>query len=166
MAESNDKVPVVDILGLRRDIYQLLVLLLADDKVVEVDAFSDLADDYHEGEVNRLLIWVSIASRQLLDIDSRIENKTCGRFCNQYPGGPWSALSFRRACSTVIHAVEIVPYEVTEDEEEQQRRERYSGTVTVRGKKSRSSKYNTRAEVDFQLFAECCILLTDSFLED
>ena len=53
--------PVVDIAGLRRDIYRLLVLLLADDKVVEVDAFSELADDYHEGEVNRLLIWITIA---------------------------------------------------------------------------------------------------------
>ena len=166
MAEFDDKAPVVDIFGLRRDIYRLIVLLLADEKVVQVETFSDLADDYHEGEVNQLLIWISIASRQLLDIDGSVSNKICGRFSNQYPHGEWSDLNFRRACNTIIHAVEIIPYDVNYTEEDPPQRVRYNGTVTIRGRRHRSSKYNTRAEMDFQQFAECCTLLASSFLEE
>ena len=64
-----DATPLIDVGALRSDLYRLVVLLLADESVAKVDTFRDLADAHHEAEVNRLLIWVAIATRQLLDID-------------------------------------------------------------------------------------------------
>ena len=77
MAEHNDDVPVVNVAALRRDIYRLVVLLLADERVAEVAAFRDLADSEsnHESEVSRLLIWVSIACRQLLTSRNTIRKR-------------------------------------------------------------------------------------------
>ena len=166
MAKSGGKVPLVDISGLRHDIHRLLVLLFADEKLAQVDAFDDLSNDYHEREVNRLLIWISIASRQLLDIDAGREGQTCGRICPHYPDGDWQDLTFRRACDTIIHAVEIIPYEVSETQEDQGQRECYRGKITIRGRRKRSGRNVTRAEIHFQKFAECCTLLAGGFLKD
>ena len=165
MTAPADTKPLVDISGLRHDIHRLLVLLLADERMSEVEAFSDLADDYHEREVNRLLIWIAIASRQLLVIDARTANRTCGRFYRRYPLDNWVNLNFRGACNTIIHAVEIIPYGIPEDEEDPPRRKFYDGTITIRGAKKRGGRFNTRAEMEVRQFAECCILLADGFLE-
>ena len=90
MAENDDDAPVISVAALRRDIYRLIVLLLADEKVAEVAAFRDLADSdsNHESEVTRLLIWAAIACRQLLDIKEHdMAEKTCGRFAETIPAG-------------------------------------------------------------------------------
>ena len=165
MAEHDDP-PVVNVAALRRDIYRLIVLLLADERVTEVEAFRDLADSEsnHESEVSRLLIWIAIATRQLLDIkEHRTSERTCGRFCRDYPRDAWRDLTFRTACNAVIHAVEIIPYDLPEDEVDQRDRARYTGTITIRGR-GRRKRMSTRAVVDFRQFAEYCTVLAEDFL--
>lgn len=169
MAKHDDDAPVVSVAALRRDIYRLIVLLLADERVAEVAAFRDLADSEsnHESEVSRLLIWISIACRQLLNIkEHRTAAKTCGRFCRDYPRVPSKDLTFVAACSAIIHAVEILPFEPPEDDAEIPARGRYSynGTITVRGR-GRGNRLSTRAVVNFPQFAECCALLSDDYLK-
>ena len=166
MAEHDDDAPVVNVAALRRDIYRLVVLLLADEKVAEVAAFRDLADSEsnHESEVSRLLIWVSIACRQLLNIkEHHTETTTCGRFCRDYPRVAWGNLTFVAACSSVIHAVELLPFDLPEDDDRAPARRRYTGTITIRGR-GRRNRLGTRAVVDFPRFAECCVSLSDDYL--
>lgn len=167
MAEHDNDAPVISVAALRRDIYRLIVLLLADEKVADVAAFRDLADSdsTHESEVTRLLIWAAIACRQLLDIEEHdTAEVTCGRFCRDYPRGRWKNLTFVAACNAVIHAVEIVPFDLPETDAEPLVRGRYNGTITIRGR-GRGNRLVTRAEVDFQSFAECCASLSGDYVE-
>lgn len=154
--------PVVDVAALRGDMYRLIVLLFADRSVDDVEAFRNLADDHHESEVNRLLIWLAVASRQLLDIDGSAAGEPCGRICWDYPDGAWKDLTFRGACNTVIHAVEIIPYDLEDVGEAS--RACYDGKITVRGRGRRNGA-NTRARMDFEKFAECCLRLSNDFLQ-
>lgn len=162
MANDTD-VPLIDVAGLRRDLYRLVVLLLADESVAEVDAFRDLADAHHEAEVNRLLIWVAIAVRQLLDINDATAKQACGQLWPDLRNATSKDLTFREACNKIIHAVEIVPYRLGDDPGTIPDRARYDGTITIRGRWHGKS---TRADVNFQRFGEYCTELSDSFLKD
>ena len=73
-------------------------------------------------------------------------------------------LTFVAACNAVIHAVEIVPFDLPEDDAETPVRGRYNGTITIRGR-GRGNRLGTRAEVDFLNFAECCASLSGDYLE-
>ena len=107
MANSEDERPVIDVVALRSDIYQLVVLLfadrdMADRDTVEADVIRELAEDYYEGAVNRWLVWVAISSRQLLDIkDSAAGARRCGRFCPDYPPDPDRAEAWKDLTSWV-----------------------------------------------------------------
>ncbi len=169
MAGNDDDAPVINVAALRRDIYRLVVLLFADARVAEVPAFRELADseNNHESEVNRLLIWISIATRQLLNINEhQTSARTCGQLCRDYPRAAWKNLTFVAACNAIIHAVEILPFEPPEDDADIPARGRYSynGTITIRGR-GRGNRLGTRAVVDFPRFAECCVLLSDDYLK-
>lgn len=157
--------PIIDIAALRGDVYRLSVLLFAEPSVIEVDALRILSDDHHENEVNRLLVWIAIATRQLLDIGDSTEKERCGRFYWDFPGGEWEELEFRNACNAVIHAVEIISYDVDAVGEEAARA-CFDGKITIRGRKRKHGKSrNTRAVVEFEKFAECCIRVSDNFLK-
>ena len=161
---DGDVAPLIDVRALRSDLYRLVVLLLADRNVAEVDAFRELADAHHEAEVNRLLIWVAIAVRQLLDIDTTRAGQTCGRLWPDLHD-PTSArdLTFRDACNKIIHAVEIVPYGLGNDPATIPERARFEGNITIRG--SLRGK-NTHAVIDFRRFAEYCAALSSAFLRE
>jgi hypothetical protein len=66
MAKDKDKdeIPIINISADHRDLYQLLTLLLADEKVAMNANFKNLSESNHDNEVNRLLIWIAIATRQ------------------------------------------------------------------------------------------------------
>lgn len=162
MSEETDA-PLIDVAGLRRDLYRLVVLLLADESVAEVGAFRDLADAHHEVEVNRLLIWVAIAVRQLLDLDSARAGQSCGQLWPDLRRDASRDLTFRDACNKIIHAVEITPYDLGDDPGTIPERARYDGKITIRGR--REGKI-TRAVVDFRRFAEYCTVLSSEFLKD
>lgn len=163
MAGDDEATPLIDVLALRSDVYRLVSLLFADERVAEVDALRELADFHHEAEVNRLLIWIAIAVRQLLDIDSGMSKRTCGQLWPDLRRETREDLTFRDACNKIIHAVEIIPYDFGGDEANIPDRARYNGTITVRG---RWRKKSTRAVVDFQQFAEHCASLSSEFLKD
>ena len=154
--------PSIDIARLRADVYRLSVLLFAEPSVIEVDALRILSADHHENEVNRLLIWIAIATRQLLDIDASTGRERCGRICRDFPDGEWKELEFRSACNTIIHAVEINSYDV-DAVDEKAPRACYDGKITIRGR-GRGKSRNTRAVVEFEKFAECCIRVSGNFL--
>ena len=163
MPPDADATPLIDVAALRRDLYRLVVLLLADESVAEVDAFRDLADAHHEAEVNRLLIWVAIAVRQLLDIDGTTARRTCGRLWPDLRDEASKDLTFRDACNKIIHAVEITPYDLGDDPATIRDRARYDGEIRIRG---RWGGRSTRAVVDFRRFAEYCTVLSSEFLTD
>ena len=90
-------------------------MLLADGKVSAHPLFQEAAADIHEKEVNRLLIWVAIAVRQLLAIDQTDEEQSCGILWNDFPDGTKDTLTFRKACDKIIHANEIIACRITYD---------------------------------------------------
>ena len=152
---------LIDVAALRGDVYRLAALLYAERSVTEIEALRMLLDDHHDREVNRLLIWVAIASRQLLDIDGSTESERCGRIYRGSSGEKWSDLSFRHACNTVIHAVEIIPYD-PDDIEEGESRACYNGRIAIRGK-GRGKGADIRAVIEFEKFAECCVQVSSAF---
>ena len=163
MAGDTDTTPLIDVAALRGDLYRLVALLLADESVAEVKAFRDLANAHHEAEVNRLLIWVAIAVRQLLDIDGTTARQVCGQLWPDLRREASQDLTFRDACNKIIHAVEIVPYRLGDDPATIPERARYDGTITIRGRWYGKS---TRTDVDFRQFAGYCTELSSRFLKD
>lgn len=139
---------LIDVAALRGDVYRLAVLLYAERSIIEVDALRILWEDHHDREVNRLLIWIAIASRQLLDIDDSTASERCGRICRGTSGDKWSDLSFRHACNAVIHAVEIIPYD-PDDIEEGESRACYNGRIAIRGRGRRKGA-DFRAVMEFE----------------
>ena len=138
-------------------------MLLADGKVSAHPLFQEAAADIHEKEVNRLLIWVAIAVRQLLAIDQTDEEQSCGILWNDFPDGTKDTLTFRKACDKIIHANEIIAYRITydpipDDPDESSVKtgesplRYYAGTITIRTTASKRYKAS-RCELDFETFA-------------
>ena len=143
--DHND--PIINVSSYLRDLYQLIVLLLADEKVAADTRFRELSETNHDTEVNRLLIWIATATRQFLDLKRRsIGDAPCGRYWDIFPAPDGDAgatpLRFRQACNIVIHAVEIIPYD------------------PIRGRRRGRSRLANRAMLDFDRFAKHCILLS------
>ena len=119
VAENGDT-GLINVSSYRRDLYQLISLLHADEKVAGVGEFKELSEVNHETEVNRLLIWIAIASRQFLDMDERpsadsFNGAICGRYWDAYTGDALNDsvrnLRFRQASNILIHAVEVTSYD-------------------------------------------------------
>lgn len=152
-----DKSTLVSALSYRRDLYQLIVLLLADEKVADHEQFKELSKVHHETEVNRLLILIATATRQFLDLkSSSVSKERCGQYWPAYPGQAKDLL-FRQACNSIIHAVEIIPHDLNTGFHE--------GTILIRGRprKPLANSQPTRAELDFDGFAKCCYRLSNEF---
>lgn len=96
--------PNINVLLLRADVYRLLCLLLADAKINSADLFREVGSQIHEDEVNRLLIWIAVATRQLLELDDSEATAGCGRLWTRYPADDPEVLTLRKACDMVIHA--------------------------------------------------------------
>lgn len=155
MPVHNDEHTLVNVLSYRRDLYQLIVLLLADEKVAADEQFKELSKINHETEVNRLLILIATATRQFLDLKpALINDERCGRYWPAYPGQAKDLL-FRQACNSIIHAVEIIPHDPDHGF--------HRGKITIRGRprKEKSDPRPTRAELDFDRFAKCCYFLSE-----
>ena len=76
---------LINVSSYLRDLFQLISLLHADEKVAGVAEFKELSEVNHETEVNRLLIWIATASRQFLDMNMRARNDSlnaaiCGKY--------------------------------------------------------------------------------------
>lgn len=170
---SNSDIPNINVVSLREDIYRLVCMLLADEKVSARPLFQEAAADIHEWEVNRLLIWTAIAVRQLLEINHTDEEHPCGILWNDFPNGTKETLTFRKACDKLIHANEIIaypiPYDPISDESSDKAGEsslrHYEGTITIRT--TASTRYKaSRCELDFETFAGYCFRLAERFLEE
>lgn len=154
--------PIINIPLLQRDAYFLLTLLLADEKIAEFDNLLDITEQHFEGSVNQLLIWLSTASRQMLELTkSDIKNNDCGKLWVHLDSKP-TELTFRKACSTVIHATEIIPYETIGEKSKDlgDKRQFYKGRLTVRGK---NKKRVQKIELDGLKFIESVIMLSRIF---
>ncbi len=162
--------PNINLLSLRADVYRLLCLLVADETVNAVELFREASHQVHEEEVNRLLIWIAVATRQLFDLDSGDEDLRCGRLWRRYPSDDTEPLTFRKACDKIIHASEIVAYPLPEDSDAddgdvRSTTRRYAGTITVRTRATRRHPAS-RAELDFEAFAEHCFRMTAKLAEE
>ena len=163
MSKHHDyNLPVINIPLLQRDAYFLLTLLLADEKIAEFDNLLDITEQHFEGSVNQLLIWLSTASRQMLELTrSDIKNNNCGKLWIHLDSKP-TELTFHKACSTVIHATEIIPYETTGRKSKNlgDRRQFYNGRLTIVGK---NKKRVQKIELDGQKFVESVMMLSRIF---
>ena len=76
--------PIINMLTLRRDLYFLLSLLLADKNVAEVPGVVVWTKIFHEDEVRRLMLWTATAMRGLLDLLDREKDDFSNRYCGEY----------------------------------------------------------------------------------
>ena len=155
MAVDHHETPIINVASYLRDLYQLIVLLLADEKVAGDTQFRELSEVNHDSEVNRLLIWIATATRQLLDLRPRSDGDAlCGRYWDIFPGDDLvsAPLRFRQACNIIIHAVELISYDPHCGY--------HRGTITIRGRRRGRGRHANRAMLDFSQFAKHCILLS------
>ncbi|MYE13573.1 MAG: hypothetical protein F4X99_18345 [Gammaproteobacteria bacterium] len=162
--------PNINVLSLRADVYRLLCLLLADEKINSADVFREVGSQIHEDEVNRLLIWIAVATRQLLELDDSEATAGCGRLWTRYPADDPEVLTLRKACDKVIHAIEIVPYDIPEGDdpagtEVPPTTRYYAGRITLRTRAS-TRHPASRAELQFETFAEHCFRLTERLTQE
>lgn len=172
--DINPDSPIINIETFRRDVYLLTALLLADEQIGNIANIKNAANDYYESEVNRLLVLISVSARQFIDRDENIDQKidtecdNCGKYW-QDPDKRKDAkrLIFRQACNSIIHAEEIIAYDMVNDSTDSSPKKGfYAGTITIRGKRNNykcGKRYTskTRAELDGVEFAKYCIVLTD-----
>ncbi len=156
--------PIVDMLTLRRDLYLVMSLLLADKKVTKV---TDWTQDLYENEARRLMLWVATAARGLLNLTAHedIQEQGCGEYHADFPNGEGELLTFRQACNSVIHAKEILLYKVPQRESKGtvKIKHTYIDRITIR---SSHRNKTTRAQLDIIRFVQTADLLINSFEEN
>ncbi len=173
---SDDK-PIANITIYRLDIYRLLSLLWADEKITKNDILQSLSNDHCESEVNRLLILTAVVTRQILDNANdkykAIEGKKCGKFWHNYPDEGDKHLDIRKACNMIIHATDIViktgGYYYREGGNEsgsaQQDKGYFQDKIGITGQNKRRGRGNEYAELDLAEFTQHCIELSDRTAE-
>ena len=158
--------PIINMLTLRRDLYFVLSLLLADKNVAEVPGVVVWTKSFHEDEVRRLMLWIATAMRGLLDLLDREKDDFSNRYCGEYrtdlESGTETALTFRQACNSVIHAKEILPYRVPLLGSVGTIKQIYSDRITIR---SARGKKKTHAELDIIEFIQIADTLMILFEE-
>jgi len=159
--------PIVDTLTLRKDLYFVMSLLLADKEVAKIHNVVEWTQAFHEVEVRRLMLWIAAAMRGLLDLlddgNDEFSGQRCGEYWDDFPDGKRTALKFRQACNSVIHAKEIWPYKVSRRESNVAVTQAYYiDRITIRGKHRRKT---TRAQVDIIKFVRIADTLIN-FLEE
>jgi len=164
--DDSDK-PIIDMLTLRRDLYFVMSLLLADKEVGKVKGVVDWTQDIYENEVRRLLLWIAAAVRGLLDLQggSHIEKMPCGEYWPDFSEVSIEGrqqLTFRQACNSIIHAKTILNYKVQEQELDETVRRTYDDRITVKG--IHKSK-NTHAQLDIVRFVQIAHTLINVFEE-
>ena len=161
--------PIVDMLTVRRDLYLVMSLLLADERVGKVHNVVVWTRAFHENEVRRLMLWVATAMRGLLGLLDKekdtFSKQNCGEYWAAFPKDSEKplALTFRQACNTVIHAKEILPYRAPEHDSIKNINRVYTNRITVRGTNRGKT---TRAQLDIIEFVRIAYELTKSFEED
>ena len=157
--------PIIDMLILRRDLYLVMSLLLADKRVAETPSVATWTNTFYETEVRRLLVWVTVTVRGLLNLlqQKDISEQTCGEYwpdIGDYENQ--EDLTLRRACNSVIHAKEILLYKTPRQESERVVKHIYDDRATVR---SNLHGKTTRAEIDIIKFVKIANVLINSFEE-
>ena len=159
--------PIINMLTLRRDLYFVLSLLLADKNVAEVPDVVVWTKTFHEDEVRRLIFWIAAAMRGLLDLLDRekddFSNRSCGEYWADLENDTETALTFRQACNSVIHAKEILPYRLPLPGSEGTIKQIYSDRITIR---SARGKKKTHAELDIIEYVQIADTLMILFEDD
>lgn len=161
--------PLIDMSTLRRDLYLVMGLLLADKAITEVPDMTDWTQIFYENEVGRLMLWVATAMRGLLDgmehNKESFNKKRCGEYWPDFPRGAKEPLTFRRACNSVIHAEEILPYKSPQKESKSKTnvKQVYIDRITVR---SVNRGKNTRAQLDIIKFVQIANAIINSSREE
>jgi len=157
--------PIVDVPTLRRDLYLVMGLLLADRAIADAPGMTRWTQAFYDNEVRRLMLWVATAMRNLLDHKQGAFNRArCGEYWSDFPNRAKEPLTFRRACNSVIHAKEILPYEAPWHRAPKPSAKRvYIDRMTIR---SVNRGRNTRAHLDIIKFVEIANAVIDSLPED
>ena len=155
---------VIDKQALRRDLYFLVSLLLADQKLKQSGL--GWANQFHENEVVRLMMWMAVAVRSLLDHLSNGNNfasTICGEYWPDYRDRRRKrGLTLRQACNSIIHATEILPYRLPEGDSRRSTNRVYADRITVRSIGPGASPKRTRALLDATRFAKSANMLIET----
>lgn len=159
--------PIVDTPTLRKDLYLVMSLLLADREIANAPGMTRWTQVFYDSEVRRLMLWVATAMRNLLDHKKGAFNRArCGEYWADISSRKKEPLTFRRACNAVIHAKEILPYEAPwspHGGSETNIKRIYADRMTIR---SVNRGRNTRAHLDIIRFVQIADAVINSLQED
>ncbi len=163
--KDTDK-PMVDMPTLRKDLYLVMSLLLADKEVAKVKGAVDWTQDFYENEVRRLMLWAAAALRGLLDLlpeKNSIKTEFCGEYWDNFPSGKERELQFRQVCNSIIHAKTILAYKIPMRELEKTVVRVYENRITI---KSTHRGKKTLAQLDIIRFVQIAHILINYFEEN
>ncbi|MDD9874975.1 MAG: hypothetical protein OXU22_05490 [Gammaproteobacteria bacterium] len=156
--------PIIDVPTLRRDLYLVLGLLLADRAIADAPNMTEWTQVFYDNEVRRLMLWVATAMRHFLGHQAGAFNRArCGEYWADFPNRKREPLTFRRACNAVIHAREILPYKAPWHAPKPSAKRVYTDRMTIR---SVNRSRNTCAHLDIIRFVEIANAVIDSFPEE
>ena len=154
---------------LRKDLYLVMSLLLADREMAKVQNVIVWTQVFHENETRRLMLWVATAMRGLLDLleekNADFSKQNCGEYWADFQKRSKEAptpLTFRQACNSIIHAKEILPYRTPKQDTKKKVKRVYIDRITVRATHRRKT---TRAQVDIIRFIRTAHELSTLFEE-
>lgn len=161
--EDSDK-PIIDMTTLRRDLYFVMCLLLADKEVAKIEKVVDWSSVFYESEVCRLMLWIATAVRGLLELKGKndgIKDSVCGEYWPDFPNPEdLRPLTIRQACNSVIHSTTILTYKIPKRESNRTVTQVYKNRLTI---KSTHRGKPTHAELDIIKFVQIADSLIDSF---
>jgi len=157
--------PIVDTPTLRRDLYLVMGLLLADRAIADAPGMTRWTQTFYDSEVRRLMLWVATAMRNLLDHqEGALSRARCGEYWADFPSRKNEPLTFRRACNAVIHAKEILPYKAPWQYAPKSSAKRvYIDRLTIR---SVNRGRNTCAHLDIIRFVKIADAVINALQED
>ena len=160
----NREKPIVEMLTLRRDLYFVMSLLLADKVIVEIKNMVGWTRDFHGNEVGKLMIGATVVLRGLLDLlgENKYSEQHCGEYWADFKNGKKTKLTFRQACNSTIHAKEIFPYRAPLKESKGTVKRFYTDRITVRGMRGQKT---TRTQLDIIKFVQIADVLINHFQE-
>lgn len=169
METGIDRLPVIHA-EIRRELYSLLTMLFADEKIAEMAGrnrqFAHLSNEVSRSVLPLKFLTVAAAVRGVLDggdDNPRLgDGDVCGRYFPNAAKNTEESLSLRKACNCAIHAEST---RFLQQDNDRPNFAVFDGRIMLRGYHQKRRSHPWKAEIDMEKFASACLVAINSAQE-